>query len=118
MALTPIAASAPSLPGCILARVSTLPAAVHVPFSGRFMSTQSELVLQFRGSMRGSSRLRGDAVDRRVVFEDPEAMQRRIREEKRALKRMLADEVRRYCIGGDIRLHPRTASCPDICSSQ
>ena len=43
--------------------------------------------------MRGSSRLRGDAVDRRVVFEDPEAMQRRIREEKRALKRMLADEV-------------------------
>ena len=48
--------------------------------------------------MRGSSRLRGDAVDRRVVFDDPEAMQRRIREEKRALKRMLADEVRHHHI--------------------
>ncbi len=50
--------------------------------------------------MRGSSRLRGDAVDRRVVFEDPEAMQRRIREEKRALKRMLADEVRHHICTG------------------
>ena len=44
--------------------------------------------------MRGSSRLRGDTVDRRVVFEDPEAVQRRIRDQKRQLKKLLADDVR------------------------
>ena len=51
-----------------------------------------------RGNMRGSSRLRGDTVDRRVMFEDPEAMQRRIRDQKRQLKKLLAGDVWNYSL--------------------
>ena len=42
---------------------------------------------------RGSGRLRGDTIDGRTVWEDPEAMQRRIREEKRALQKIVTAEV-------------------------
>ena len=46
-----------------------------------------------RGMTRGSGRLRGDAIHQFSVWEDPEAMRKRILEEKRALEALLNPEV-------------------------